>query len=53
MLAFMGWSLGSFAISENMNSDLFQSKKTPNLNTSRDGELTMWGWPGLLKGSCC
>lgn len=26
-LAFVGWSLGSFAISENMNSDLSQSKK--------------------------
>lgn len=28
-LAFVGWSLGPFAVSENMNSDLLQSK---NLN---------------------
>lgn len=48
----MGWSPGPFAMPENMNSDLLQSKNL-NSNTSRDGELTIWGWPGLLKISCC
>ena len=35
-LAFVGWSLGPFAMFENVHSDLLQSKSL-NLNTSRGG----------------
>lgn len=45
-LAFVGWSWGPFAMSENMNCYLLQNKNL-NLNTSRDGELTVWAWPRL------
>lgn len=44
-LAFVGRSLGTFA-----NSDHLQNKNL-NLNNSRGGELTTWGWPCLLESS--
>lgn len=49
-LALGGWSPGPFAMSENVNSDLPQSKNL-NSDTSRGGELTVW--LGLPESSCC
>lgn len=50
-LAFVGCCSGVLCLSENMNSDLLQTKNLYS-NTSRDGELTIWGWLCLLKSSC-
>lgn len=51
-LAFVGWSPGSFAIPESMNSDLFQSKKSQLKYLQGWGTLSL-GLARSAKGCCC